>query len=447
MTSFQAKWGSPTAGSGGGLVTWSFAQYQGNVAVFSHSIAEGSFADAVRQAFNTWESVANIDFQEVVDTGLAHVDILLGWSFIDGPSGTLGIAHTSWSSGSLTAAEIEFDEEEFWVYSQNVGNYGVEAYGVALHEIGHAIGLEHTSDPTSIMYPIAYTSQMSANDIRDITFIYGTVFPPGFDALLYIASYTDLAAAFGANAEAGRQHWAQSGRYEGRTITFDPLEYVASYGDLASGLGLDRARATEHYLNFGWREGRTTSFDGLEYIASYADLIFAFGPDASAGASHFILSGRFEGRAVSFDGLSYIASHGDLIGGFGTNATLGTTHWISNGFFEGRTSTFDREQYLASNDDLVFGFGLNGDAAMSHWLEHGYWEGRSADSFDEAQYLANYADLQAAFGNDLHAATRHYIQFGLGEGRTDAHFASSGSSHSALMLADEPLFQPDHFIF
>ncbi len=208
------------------------------------------------------------------------------------------------------------------------------------------------------------------------------------DGLEYIASYSDLINAFGANKDAGYQHFATQGLFEGRTTSFDGLEYIASYGDLIKAFGANTDAGASHYIGPGHTEGRTTSFDGLEYIASYGDLIHAFGANTDAGASHYIGPGHTEGRHVSFDGLEYIASYGDLINAFHNQVTASPTPE---------------------------------DIGATHYIGNGYAEHRAPDLFDAAQYLANYADLQAAFGTDAEVATLHYISFGYFEGRTDHH--------------------------
>ena len=211
--------------------------------------------------------------------------------------------------------------------------------------------------------------------IEQVSFANTTMsaFPSAYD---YIASYGDLINAFGANGQAGLDHFRLYGYSEGRQTTFDGLDYIASYADLMNGLGASDTSGAIHFIQYGFREGRHTTFNGLEYIASYGDLMNALGANDDPGAMHFIQYGRFEGRHVSFDGLKYIASYGDLINAVGANEDLGATHFIQYGRHEGRST-----------------------------------------SFDPAAYLANYGDLQAAFGSNLEAATIHYIVYGFHEGR------------------------------
>jgi hypothetical protein len=237
-------------------------------------------------------------------------------------------------------------------------------------------------------------------------------------SLEYIASYGDLIAGFGTNAQAGFDHYLSNGYAEGRGISFNGLEYTASYTDLMNWLGPNADAGASHYITNGRSEGRVTSFNGLEYIASYTDLMNWLGANADAGARHYITNGRFEGRTTSFDGLEYIASYADLINWLGVNEDGGAGHYIANGRFEGRTASFDGLEYIASYGDLITGLGANSDGGSAHYIQYGFGEGRTV-TFDPVQYLANYPDLAAWLGTDYEAATVHYIQHGYFEGRTD----------------------------
>ncbi|WP_058275197.1 CAP domain-containing protein [Ruegeria atlantica] len=160
----------------------------------------------------------------------------------------------------------------------------------------------------------------------------------------------------------------------------EALEYIASYSDLIAAFGTNADAGLRHYADHGYFEQRKVTFDGLEYIASYSDLIQTFKADAEAGANHFIFHGRAEGRETAFDGLEYIASHGDLINAFGADSDAGSTHFIAHGAQEGRSKdTFDAETYLANYADLQAAFGNDHHAATEHFINHGYFEGRLDD--------------------------------------------------------------------
>ncbi|HEV7252322.1 MAG TPA: hypothetical protein VGN97_04385 [Mesorhizobium sp.] len=253
-----------------------------------------------------------------------------------------------------------------------------------------------------------------------------------FGGLSYVASHLDLVAAFrggaaGAINQAGAQHYAFTGYFEGRLTEGEPLfdaqAYVNSYADLrtafGTGMTLNVNAATLHFINHGSVEGRL-GFDGLAYIASYADLRSAFGTNQEAGAQHFRSTGRTEGRDVLFDAQQYLDNYADLAG---LTLSQAARHFILSGASEGRTF-IDPLDYVASYADLIQAFGDYGSApnaaslGRDHYVSSGRASGRTT-TFDAWQYLENYDDLTAAFGRNVDQAAHHFIQYGFYEGRTD----------------------------
>ncbi len=259
-----------------------------------------------------------------------------------------------------------------------------------------------------------------------------------FDPLLYLASNPDLAAAFGTDTAAARQHFISTGRFEGRaTSSFDPYAYLVANPDLLSAFGVDRTAALNHYIRSGRLENRaTTGFSAVSYLAANADLYNAFGLDEAAATRHYIQLGRTEGRSTSFDSLGYLAANADLYTAFGLDATAAARHYLQLGRAEGRSTSFDSLAYLAANPDLAQAYGLDTTAAVTHYLQYGRSEGRST-SFNVAAYLVANPDLLAAFGSDTAAAERHYIQYGRVEGRrlTTAARASLAADPDSAAVA------------
>lgn len=188
------KWGSSSvAGTSGGVVTWSIAgaglkNASGDPTWFTGSTVDLStflsfdYAAVLRQAFNAWSSVANIDFVQVADGGGdmgagPTAMIRISGGYIDGrPSSGSSVLASAWSpptNGTAQAGplngDIDFDSGEgsFWTASSFLA--------VATHEIGHALGLGHTSVGASLMNPYynpAITTPQ-ADDVAGIAAIYG----------------------------------------------------------------------------------------------------------------------------------------------------------------------------------------------------------------------------------------------------------------------------------
>jgi murein DD-endopeptidase MepM/ murein hydrolase activator NlpD len=298
------------------------------------------------------------------------------------------------------------------VYSAVVGTYTLLSYN------GTLAVLTHGADGDDRLQGVE-TLQFSDT-------LYAASAAAAFDPWEYIASHGDLIQAFGANPQAGFDHYVDSGFTEGRsTNLFDAVEYIASNPDLIQAFGLNPLAGEQHYVGSGFNEHRATnSFDATEYIASYADLIQAFGLNPLAGEQHYITSGFKEHRATNlFDPVEYIASNGDLIQAFGLNPLAGEQHYVASGFNEHRAiSSFDALEYIASNADLIQAFGLNLAVARQQYILSGFAEHRPTHSFDAVEYIASNADLITAFGLNPLVGEQQYILSGFKEHRSTNSF-------------------------
>lgn len=163
----DVKWGEPVLGTPSGTITWS-QTVTGSIDIASGYDA-GDISAALMSAFDRWESVASIDFQ-MVSSG-ADVTV----SMADLSSGVAGQAGYTFSGtpglSEIYSGDIEFNSDYTW---SPYGSGGVDFYAVALHEIGHILGLDHVNDTSEIMNPVIYASDLGSGDIAGVRYLYGT---------------------------------------------------------------------------------------------------------------------------------------------------------------------------------------------------------------------------------------------------------------------------------
>uniref|UniRef100_A0A0N5AX08 ZnMc domain-containing protein n=1 Tax=Syphacia muris TaxID=451379 RepID=A0A0N5AX08_9BILA len=142
---------------------------------------------AITEAFNTWSEVIPLNFTEVTTAG----DIKISFQSkdhgncppFDGPGQVL--AHATEPNGNPSF--VHFDDEEYWVYrnENKLRRYPfTDLLNVAIHEIGHTLGLDHSEADDAIMnaqynYPFDRYGRyiggtLREDDIRRIQQLYGS---------------------------------------------------------------------------------------------------------------------------------------------------------------------------------------------------------------------------------------------------------------------------------
>ena len=131
---------------------------------------------AIVNAFNTWQTNSTLTFTRVYSS---DADIKIKWatgnhgdeSPFDGPYGVLAHAFYPFPSGGYYAGQLHFDDDENW----SVNGTGIDIESIALHEIGHLLGISHSTVSTAVMYPY-YSNikrELDSDDVEAIWNLYG----------------------------------------------------------------------------------------------------------------------------------------------------------------------------------------------------------------------------------------------------------------------------------
>uniref|UniRef100_A0A4W5RAQ8 Matrix metallopeptidase 20a (enamelysin) n=1 Tax=Hucho hucho TaxID=62062 RepID=A0A4W5RAQ8_9TELE len=130
----QIKWKNHT-------ITYRIDQY-------TPDLTQEEVDTSFRLALKVWSDAAPLKFIKVnhdkADIILSFAKKTHGDFFpFDGPKGVL--AH-AFEPGEDMGGDVHFDEDEIWTMGYNL-------FTVAAHELGHSLGLSHSKDPSSLMYP------------------------------------------------------------------------------------------------------------------------------------------------------------------------------------------------------------------------------------------------------------------------------------------------------
>nr|Q90YC2.1 RecName: Full=Matrix metalloproteinase-21; Short=MMP-21; Flags: Precursor [Cynops pyrrhogaster]BAB62075.1 matrix metalloproteinase-21 [Cynops pyrrhogaster] len=218
-----------------------------------------------KTAFRMWSEVMPLDFEEDLTSPMSLIDVKLGF----GRGRHLGCTRSFDGSGQEFAhawflGDIHFDDDEHFTAPSS--DSGISLLKVAVHEIGHVLGLSHIYQTGSIMQP-NYIPQEAGfeldwTDRKAIQMLYGTC-EGSFDAVFDWIwkernQYGELVLRYNTYFFRNAWYWLYENR-KNRTRYGDPVTVSLGW----HGIPAEGIDAFVHVWT--WTEDATYFFKGTQY--------------------------------------------------------------------------------------------------------------------------------------------------------------------------------------
>ncbi|CAH2322302.1 matrix metallo ase-21 [Pelobates cultripes] len=252
-------------------------------------------------AFRMWSEIMPLDFEEDNTSPLYAVDIKLGF----GTGRHLGCTRTFDGSGQEFAhawflGDIHFDDDEHFT-APNSDN-GISLLKVAVHEIGHVLGLSHIYRPGSIMQP-NYIPQESGfeldwSDRKAIQSLYGSCEGPFDTAFDWVHKernqYGEMVVRYNSYFFRNGWYWMYENR-NNRTRYGDPIPISTGW----PGIPIQNINAFLHVWT--WTRDATYFFKGIQYWRYDRDKDQAYAQDSQGQTYPRLISEGFPGIPSPID--------------------------------------------------------------------------------------------------------------------------------------------------
>ena len=114
-------------------------------------VGQETFENVIEQALEVWSEVVDVTFTQTEFAGQRD-SLDITFQQLDGAGGTLAQAYFPDDvNRARIAGDIQFDSSERWEVGNDLGSRATDLLFVAVHEIGHSLGLEHSDVNGSVL--------------------------------------------------------------------------------------------------------------------------------------------------------------------------------------------------------------------------------------------------------------------------------------------------------
>uniref|UniRef100_A0A8C3WFR1 Stromelysin-1 n=1 Tax=Catagonus wagneri TaxID=51154 RepID=A0A8C3WFR1_9CETA len=160
-----------------GLPRWRKTDLTYRIVNYTLDLPRDVIDSAIEKALTIWGEVTPLTFSKISE---GEADIMITFAvrehgdFIpfDGPGKVLAHAY---APGPGIHGDAHFDDDEQWTKDTS----GTNLFLVAAHELGHSLGLFHSTNSDALMYPVynpltdLARFRLSQDDVNGIQFLYG----------------------------------------------------------------------------------------------------------------------------------------------------------------------------------------------------------------------------------------------------------------------------------